>query len=460
MAIFLGNNIMIPKRYIEADGEQQRQQPAEQPEDQEQQSQDTQDVETVETDAATEILNKMPAEAKQFAQAVNKKMEDMFKNAPDGFKEHADEVTETIKSLSEQGDLSSMVVELDLFKEYMQKISDQFTAYEEGALEGTLKEEPFASMDQKPIADNAQNIIDYLAESRKEYNGIKEMNASTIDVLESINNFDFAKAGVRKPDLTNVVNELTNTILDSKDNVQETEKMLQGLVDKSDIEADNVEELKKEVEADKKEDDKNKNVEVKKDINLGNEVNEPVALAETVKKFEEKLSDFDKNVLSHYYENKSYGSYVNGDLVTSGCTNKMTSEGIVILCGMALNKAFPEREDVGDDDIDLRMETINYSGGGSNAVIRYSIPEESKGHEFDKENQRYGGDVDSQWLEARISPDVKMKDGKGRAELVIRTFDPKDQSKLVTNRGKRTSVVEFIKNVVGQGDGGSKKSRW
>ena len=418
--------------------------------------QEAQKFNEAETDATMEILNKMPTEAKQFAQAVNKKMEDMFRDAPDGFKKHADEVTKTIKSLSEQGDLSSMVVELDLFKEYMQKISDQFTAYEEGALDGTLKEEPFASMDQKAIADNAQNIIAYLAESRKEYNGIKEMNASTIEVLESINNFDFAKAGVKKPDLTNVVNELTNTILDSKDNVRETEKMLQNLVDKSDIEADNVEELKKEVEADKKEDDKNKNVEVKKDIDL--KIDSPKVLADAVEKFKDKLSDFDKNVLSNYDNDSNFGSYINFPYVMPACTNKMTPEGIVLLCAEALNKVFPERENVDTDDIDFRMESIDYSGGGSKAVIRYSIPEESKGHEFDKENKRYGGDVDSQWLEARISPDVKMKDGKGRVELVIRTFDKDDQSKLVTNRGKRTSVSEFIKTL--NGDGKKSRSRW
>lgn len=418
--------------------------------------QEAQKFNEAETDATMEILNKMSTEAKQFAQAVNKKMEDMFRDAPDGFKKHADEVTKTIKSLSEQGDLSSMVVELDLFKEYMQKISDQFTAYEEGALDGTLKEEPFASMDQKAIADNAQNIIAYLAESRKEYNGIKEMNASTIEVLESINNFDFAKAGVRKPDLTNVVNELTNTILDSKDNVRETEKMLQNLVDKSDIEADNVEELKKEVEADKKEDDKNKNVEVKKDIDL--KIDSPKVLADAVEKFKDKLSDFDKNVLSNYDNDSNFGSYINFPYVMPACTNKMTPEGIVLLCAEALNKVFPERENVDADDIDFRMESIDYSGGGSKAVIRYSIPEESKGHEFDKENKRYGGDVDSQWLEARISPDVKMKDGKGRVELVIRTFDKDDQSKLVTNRGKRTSVSEFIKTL--NGEGKKSRSRW
>lgn len=435
---------MIPKRYMKlADSENPKQQ-------------EVQKINEAETDATMEILDKMPTEAKQFAQAVNKKMEAMFSDAPDGFKKHADEVTKTIKALSEQGDLSSMVVELDLFKEYMQKISDEFTAYEEGALKGTLKEEPFASMDQKAITDNKQNIIAYLAESRKEYNGIKEMNASTIEVLESINNFDFAKAGVRKPDLTNVVNELTNTILDSKDNVQETEKMLQGLVDKSDIEADNVEELKKEVEADKKEDDKNKNVEVKKDIDL--KIDSPKVLADAVEKFKDKLSDFDKNVLLNYDNDSNFGSYINFPYVMPACTNKMTPEGIVLLCAEALNKVFPERENVDADDIDFRMESIDYSGGGSKAVIRYSIPEESKGHEFDKENQRYGGDVDSQWLEARISPDIKMKDGKGRVELVIRTFDKDDQSKLVTNRGKRTSVSEFIKTL--NGEGKKSRSRW
>lgn len=208
-----------------------------------------------------------------------------------------------------------------------------------------------------------------------------------------------------------------------------------------------------------KEDKKSKDIEVSKDINLVSEVNDPKVLSDTIKNFEEKLSDFDKNVLSNYYNGKNYGSYVNGNFVTSGCTNKMTPEGIVILCAMALNKAFPEREEVADDDIDLRMESINYSGGDSNAVIRYGIPKESKRHEFDKDKQRYGSDIDSQWLEARISPNIKMKEGKGRAELVIRTFDPKDPSKLVTNRGKRTSVVEFIREVGNLGDDGKKKKR-
>ena len=231
--------------------------------------------------------------------------------------------------------------------------------------------------------------------------------------------------------------------------------MLQGLLEKSDSEAKNVEELEKEAEEEKQEDEK-----ATKDMKrVQLKVDSPKVLAEAVNKFEKNLSDLDTNILATFYNNdeSTYGSYMNKGYITDNATKKMTPEGIVLYCAIALNWTFPERDNVADDDIDLRLEKIDYNGGASKAVIRYSIPEESKGADFDVDNKRSGGDIDSQWLEARIDPEVKMKNSVGRAELVIRTFDKDDPSKLVTNRGKRTSIVEFVKKLRGEE---KKKYKW
>lgn len=441
---------MLPKLFFELDTAGQKQQPTE--EEQEQQT-----VDETESDAAKEILNKMPNSAKEFARSVNVKLANQMTKAPDGFDNKINDTKDSIKQLSEAGDVKVLITELDLFKDFLQEISDTYSVFRTNALKNTLNEEPFASMDKKAINDNKQNILEYLSESKKNYAGFKEMVSGIVDVLKEVEGFDYAKAEVKRPDLTNVTNELTDKIFDNKENTQETEKMLQGLLEKADTEAKNVEELKKEVEEEKQEDEKaTKNM---KRVQL--KVDSPKVLVEAVNKFEKNLSDIDTNILATYYNDPdgNYDPYMNKGYITNSATKKMTSEGRVLYCAMALNATFPERDSVADDDIDLRLEKIDYNGGASKAVIRYSIPEESKGADFDVDNKRSGGDIDSQWLEARIDPDVKMKDSIGRVELVIRTFDKDDPSKLVTNRGKRTSIIEFVKNLKGE-DSGKKKYKY
>jgi hypothetical protein len=416
---------------------------------------DQQIVDRTESDAAKEILNRMPNSAKEFARAVNVTLANQMNKAPDGFRDRTNDIRDNIKQLSETGDVKNLIVEIDLFKTFLQEISDIYSTFRTNALNNTMKEEPFNSMDASVLSQSKQDIFDYLSEAKKEYPAFKEMSDGIIDALKEVNDFDYAKAEIRKPDLTNVVNELTNTIFDNKENIQETEKMLQGLLEKSDSEAKNVEELEKEAEEEKQEDEK-----ATKDMKrVQLKVDSPKVLAEAVNKFEKNLSDLDTNILATFYNNdeSTYGSYMNKGYITDNATKKMTPEGIVLYCAIALNWTFPERDNVADDDIDLRLEKIDYNGGASKAVIRYSIPEESKGADFDVDNKRSGGDIDSQWLEARIDPEVKMKNSVGRAELVIRTFDKDDPSKLVTNRGKRTSIVEFVKKLRGEE---KKKYKW
>lgn len=416
---------------------------------------DQQIVDRTESDAAKEILNRMPNSAKEFARAVNVTLANQMNKAPDGFRDRTNDIRDNIKQLSETGDVKNLIVEIDLFKTFLQEISDIYSTFRTNALNNTMKEEPFNSMDASVLSQSKQDIFDYLSEAKKEYPAFKEMSDGIIDALKEVNDFDYAKAEIRKPDLTNVVNELTNTIFDNKENIQETEKMLQGLLEKSDSEAKNVEELEKEAEEEKQEDEK-----ATKDMKrVQLKVDSPKVLAEAVNKFEKNLSDLDTNILATFYndDESTYGSYMNKGYITDNATKKMTPEGIVLYCAIALNWTFPERDNVADDDIDLRLEKIDYNGGASKAVIRYSIPEESKGADFDVDNKRSGGDIDSQWLEARIDPEVKMKNSVGRAELVIRTFDKDDPSKLVTNRGKRTSIVEFVKKLRGEE---KKKYKW
>lgn len=413
-------------------------------------------TENRESEEARAILDKMSDSAKRFARSVNNRFSEMMRNAPNGFADRAKELENKINDASEKGDFENLILDFNDFKNYMKEISDKFNEFKTNVLDETLAEEPFASMDKAIINEDKQNILDYLSEMCKGYDAIEQMNDSTIDVLKSINDFDYAKAGTRKPDLTKVVDELTNRIFD-KDNTDETDRVLNELLSESKMDADSIDELKKEVDQDEKE---TKGATIKQDISLS-DVDRPKPLADAVNKFEKSLTDFDKNVLDSYYRGKDFGSFItgNGELVTGSCTKRMTPEAIVLLCGMALYKAFPhEGENLQEGDIDLRMESIKYNGGDSNATIRYSIPEESKGAEFDSDNKRYGGDIDSQWLEARIKPGVEKKEGKGTVELIIRTFDKDDPSTLVTNRGNKTSVPEFIKNVLGKSD--KKKSRW
>lgn len=439
---------MLPKLFFELDTADQRQQSQET-------EQEQQTVDRSESEDAKEILNRMPNSAKEFARAVNVTLANQMNKAPDGFRDRTNDIKDNIKQLSENGDVENLIVEIDLFKNFLQEISDTYSTFRTNALDNTMREEPFNSMDASVLSQSKQDILDYLSEAKMDYPAFKEMSDAIIDALKEVNDFDYAKAEVKKPDLTNVINELTNTIFDNRENIQETKKMLQGLLEKSDSEAKNVEELKKEVEEEKKEDEESaKNM---KRIKL--KVVSPKVLAEAVNKFEKKLSDLDTNILAIFYNNNegTYGSYMNKGYLTDNGTKKMTPEGIVLYCAIALDWIFPEKDNVADDDIDLRLEKIDYNGGASKAVIRYSIPEESKGADLDVDNKRFGGDIDSQWLEARIDPEVKMKNSVGRAELVIRTFDKDDPSKLVTNRGKRTSVVEFIKNLKDQDSGKKKK---
>ena len=416
---------------------------------------DEQTREPIESKEAKAILDKMSDSAKQFSRAVNAKFSDMMKVAPEGFAKKANELKNSINDASEKGNIEKLVVEFNEFRKYIQEVADRFNEFKENVLNSTLSKEPFASMDKKFIDKDKQNILDYLSEMKKSYDAIEQMSEDTIDVLESINNFDYSKAGISKPDLTKVVVELTNSIFD-KDNTEETDNLLKEIIKKAKLDVEDLDALKKEVEEDEKE---MKNATIDQNIDLG-DIDRPKPLADAVKKFEKNLTDFDKNILDNYYRGKDFGSLVfgGGNFVSGSCTKRMTPEAIVLLCGMALYKAFPlEGENVQEGDIDLRMESIKYSGGDSNAVIRYSIPEDSKGAEFDTDNKRYGSDIDSQWLEARIKPGVEKKDGKGIVELVIRTFDKDDPSKLVTNRGNKTSAPEFIRNVVGKQ---GKKGRW
>lgn len=445
---------MLPKLFFELDTAGQKQQPTEA-------EQEQQTVDETESEAAKEILNRMPNSAKEFARAVNVTLANQMTKAPDGFDNKINDTKDSIKQLSEAGDVKVLITELDLFKDFLQEISDTYSVFRTNALKNTLNEEPFASMDKKAINDNKQNILEYLSESKKNYAGFKEMVSGIVDVLKEVEGFDYAKAEVKRPDLTNVTNELTDKIFDNKENTQETEKMLQGLLEKADTEANNIEELKQEVEKeDKEKKEDEKFAEENKDIQL--KVDSPKLLADAVNKFEKDLSPLDKNILAEYYNSKGDGDlnpYMNKGYITPSTTKKMTPEARVLYCAMALNATFPERDSVDKDDIDLRLEKIDYNGGASKAVIRYSIPEESKGADFDVDNKRSGSDIDSQWLEARIDPDVKMKDSIGRAELVIRTFDKDDPSKLVTNRGRRTSIIDFVKNLNGE-DSGKKKYKY
>lgn len=389
-----------------------------------------------------DVLNSMSDPAKDFAITANDKLSKAMRNPPEGFRDRSNEVEKRIKSLSEEGDIEKLIVEIDLFRTYLQDLSDKYGAYRTSILKDTMKEDPFVSMDPTIISKDKGNILDYISKSKKDYNAFKEMKTDIIKVLKSINDFDYSKAGVKKPDLTDVVTEFTDKIFDNKEDISASEKMLQNLLKESDSEAKSIEDL---IENDEDDDD-----EIKEGITLY--VDRPKVLSDAVKQLEGNLNDIDKNILNRYYDNKdeTLSPYLNNGFITNYGTKKMTPSGLVLFCAMALNHVFPEREGKVDDDIDLRMESIDYKDDMSNAVIRYSIPEESKGADFDADNKRYGSDIDSQWLEARISPTVKMKDSMGRAELVIRTFDEDDPSKLVTNRGRRVPIVEFIKTLYGE----------
>ena len=117
----------------------------------------------------------------------------------------------------------------------------------------------------------------------------------------------------------------------------------------------------------------------------------------------------------------------------------MTSEGLVCLCGLAMDFYLPADEDYADDeDITLVLQQFSYKGGNSSAKIHYGQPDDKK--------------KDSQYMEMVVDPAVKMKNEKGRVELVIRTFDEKDETKLVTKRGKRLSVYDTLKTLFSEED--------
>ena len=173
----------------------------------------------------------------------------------------------------------------------------------------------------------------------------------------------------------------------------------------------------------------------------------PKPLQTIIKRCWKSLNDVDKTVLSCYENDQPYSGYVTGDnLIAKNISSQMTPEGIVCLCGIAADKYFPAGEDSGDEeDITLELQKFTYKGGSSTAIIHYGQPKNKS--------------KDSQFFEIRVDPAVKIKNEKGRAELVIRTFDDEDKSKFVTKRGKRVSVYETLKMLFNDEGGGGRRRR-
>lgn len=173
----------------------------------------------------------------------------------------------------------------------------------------------------------------------------------------------------------------------------------------------------------------------------------PELLANLAERFWKKLPDLDKNILLKYQNSEKFPNYVVGNsdnLITKTATNEMSSEGIVLLCGLAMNKLFPEGEDSGEyNDIVLKLDKLSYKGGNSKAVIHYGQPKETQNH--DDNGNLSSSDVNKQYFELRINPDVRIKNTKGACEFVIRTSDKEDETKLVTNRSQRVPVWECFK---------------
>lgn len=175
---------------------------------------------------------------------------------------------------------------------------------------------------------------------------------------------------------------------------------------------------------------------------------QPKLLQTVIKKCWGRLNNVDKTVLNCYANDQTYAGYVTtGDdvnLISKGISSQMTPEGIVCVCGLAMDKYFPAGEDNGDDeDITLELQKFTYKGGSSTAIIHYGQPK--------------GDKKDSQFFEMRVDPSVKVKNEQGRVELVIRTFDSEDReddkSKFVTKRGKRASVYETLRMLDGKSEG-------
>ena len=145
---------------------------------------DQQIVDRTESDAAKEILNRMPNSAKEFARAVNVTLANQMNKAPDGFRDRTNDIRDNIKQLSETGDVKNLIVEIDLFKTFLQEISDIYSTFRTNALNNTMKEEPFNSMDASVLSQSKQDIFDYLSEAKKEYPAFKEMSDGIIDALK------------------------------------------------------------------------------------------------------------------------------------------------------------------------------------------------------------------------------------------------------------------------------------
>lgn len=173
----------------------------------------------------------------------------------------------------------------------------------------------------------------------------------------------------------------------------------------------------------------------------------PDLLMNLAEKLWKKLPDLDKNILLKYQNSEKFTNYVVGNsdnLITKTATNDMTNEGIVLLCGLAMNKLFPENEDSGEyNDIVLKLDKLVYKGGKSKAVIHYGQPKETQHH--DDNGNLLGSDVNKQFFELRINPEVRIKNSKGACEFLIRTSDKEDETKLVTNRSQRVPVWECFK---------------
>ena len=181
----------------------------------------------------------------------------------------------------------------------------------------------------------------------------------------------------------------------------------------------------------------------------------PKQLSALIRKCFKGLNDVDKTVLKHFQNESSYPSFNGtGGFPMKGVTSLMSDQGIVCLCGMACNKAFPtySKEEADPDALEegedtvFELKSISYKGGSSSAKFHY--------------DQMNGPGNLGQFFELRVNPGVKVKSEKGRASIVMKApKSDEEANKLVTKHGKLLSVWDTLKLMLDEESSGSGRRR-
>lgn len=391
-------------------------------------------------------------DTKEYQDGLTEIFKDKFKSIPNGIKNIFNTFERKVRVSIKDKDKENLLLSLENFKTDCLKVI-KLLGEKRWGLERDYREDKYSDVDFSKINKGERITINRLAFLSTQLSEDLEEN---IKKAFNINLSELASFLAENDDgEKETTAEFTKKLELTRDNLIKAFSNADAEFSELTLESDSVKALTDELFLDVKDnislggskEDSEKKKEPKLIENLtvdGVKKGCPQLFANFAEKIWGTLPTLDKNVLHFYANQKKLPNYVANDgLIYQTTTAKLKPEAIVMLCCLALNFVFPPDGNKGsDDDIELDLSTFKYKGGGATADIIYKQPDSTKGHDDDK---MLGSDIDKQFIEVIIDPDVDMKNSKGRAQFVINTADKEDETKLVKHRSKRMTIYEFIR---------------